>query len=110
MSVGFTSLIVDPSCEFLGAAGGIKKEHRSVETDEEGLTAARRKRISTCRLVHLREDYILRLRRNVNETRELRVKEKAASTGRGESCLLDRKDLVLIYMTSDLVIGYLSTI
>ena len=61
MSVGFTSLIIDPSCEFLGAAGGMKKEHRSVETDEEGLTAARRKRISTCRLVHLREDYILRL-------------------------------------------------
>ena len=41
MSVEYKGLIVDPNCEFLGAAGGRKKEHRSFGSDgEEGLVAA----------------------------------------------------------------------
>jgi hypothetical protein len=64
MSVGFKGLIVGPDCEFLGAAGGRKKGHRSKESEEEeGLVAARKKRMSTCCLVRLRKDYNLRLAR-----------------------------------------------
>ena len=63
IGVGFKSLIVDPICEFLGAAGGRKKEQQFKEScGEEGLVAARRKRMGTCHLVHWCEDYILRLR------------------------------------------------
>ena len=54
MGVGFKNLIVNPNCEFLGAAGGRKKERRFFESEGEA-----EEKISTCRLVHLREDYIL---------------------------------------------------
>ena len=50
MSVVIKGLIVDPNCEFLGAAGGRKKERRFQESDEgEELVAARTKEMSTCR-------------------------------------------------------------
>lgn len=38
MSVVIKGLIVDPNCEFLGAAGGRKKRHRFFESDGEGRT------------------------------------------------------------------------
>jgi hypothetical protein len=61
--VGFKVLIVDPDCEFLGVAGRRKTEHRFKESEEEeGQVAARKKGMSTCRLVHSRKDYDLRLR------------------------------------------------
>ena len=50
MSVVIKGLIVDPNCEFLGAAGGRKKERRFQESDGgEEQVAARTKEMSMCR-------------------------------------------------------------
>ena len=38
-----------------------KKEHQSYKLDEEGELAAQKRKISTCCLVHLHKDYVLRL-------------------------------------------------